>query len=326
MDAVPPPAGSAVPVAPAGLAAPAVEVRGVRRSFGSVHAVVDATFALEPGTVTALVGPNGSGKTTLLLMLAGLLAPDAGEIRIAGMSLASDGARARSVIGWMPDAFGQWDTLTCTEILTTFGAAYRVPPAEASRRAAELLDLVHLAEYAHSPARVLSRGQKQRLGLARALVNHPRVLLLDEPASGLDPRSRLELRGIVRRLAASGAALLISSHVLSELEEMVDGAVFLQRGVTSTAAPAAATARWRLRVLDPAPFLAWAGSVGVAVIPDPDAAPAVAGRSFAIDLPSELQAAALLRDAVAAGVPVTQFAPATGRLEQAYLALEADRR
>ncbi|WP_454296330.1 ABC transporter ATP-binding protein [Salana multivorans] len=304
----------------------AIEVRGVRRAFGPVLAVADASFALEPGTVTALVGPNGSGKTTLMLMLAGLLAPDAGEIRVAGMPLATEGARARSVIGWMPDVFGQWDTLTCTEVLTTFGAAYRVPPQEAAIRAVELLELVHLTEFAQSPARVLSRGQKQRLGLARALVNRPRVLLLDEPASGLDPRSRLELRGIVRQLAAEGAALLISSHVLSELEEMVDGAVFIQRGRTSTAPPAALTSRWRLRVLDPAAYQAWAASVGLAVIPDPESASDAADRSFVINLPSELQAAHLLRDAVAAGVPISQLAPASGRLEQAYLAMEADRR
>lgn len=305
---------------------PAVEVRGVRRSFGSVHAVVDASFALEPGSVTALVGPNGSGKTTLMLMLAGLLAPDAGEIRVEGLSLATEGPRARSMIGWMPDAFGQWDALTCTEILTTFAAAYRVPADEADVRAVELLELVHLTEFAAAPARVLSRGQKQRLGLARALVNKPRVLLLDEPASGLDPRSRLELRGIVRHLAAQGAALLISSHVLSELEEMVDGAVFIQRGVTSTAPPPTPVSRWRLRVLDAEPFAAWAGSVGLAVIPDPEASVTATGRSFVVDLPSEIQAAALLRDAVAAGVPICQLAPAAGRLEQAYLAMEADRR
>ncbi|OJX97405.1 ABC-type multidrug transport system ATPase subunit [Salana multivorans] len=307
-------------------ATPAIEVRHVRRSFGPVQAVVDASFALEPGTVTALVGPNGSGKTTLMLMLAGLLGPDAGEIHVEGLSLATEGARARAAIGWMPDVFGQWDTLTCTEILTTFAAAYRVAPDVARARAAELLALVHLSEYAAAPARVLSRGQKQRLGLARALVNAPRVLLLDEPASGLDPRSRLELRGIVRHLAAEGAALLISSHVLSELEEMVDGAVFIQRGVTSTAPPPSPVMRWRLRVLDPEPFVAWATSVGLPVIPDPEAAASATGRSFVADLPSEVQAAALLRDAITAGVAISQLAPAAGRLEQAYLAMEADRR
>lgn len=290
-------------------------------------AVADASLELRPGSITALVGPNGSGKTTLLLMLAGLLAPDAGEVRVHGLTYPENGPDARRLVGWMPDAFGTWDSLTCLEVLTTFAAAYRLPADVARERAAALLQTVHLAEYAAVPAHVLSRGQKQRLGLARALIHTPAVLLLDEPASGLDPRSRIDLRHLVRSLADSGVAVLVSSHVLMELEEMVDDAVFINRGQTFSAPPAAVVSQWRVTALDAAALLAWAASVRLALAPDPDESPGSPGSgTFLVQLPSEAHAAALVRDAVTAGVPISRLTPAAGRLEQTYLAMETDRR
>ncbi len=300
-----------------------IVAQGVRRAFGAVRAVDGVDLVARPGRVTALVGPNGSGKTTLLLVLAGLLTPDAGSVRIAGFDPVTQGLATRARTGWMPDAFGTWDSLTAREVLTTFAAAYRMPAHVAAGRAVELLALVHLTEYADLPASVLSRGQKQRLGLARALVHDPDVLLLDEPASGLDPRSRVDLRVLVRELAARGKTVLISSHVLTELDEMADDAVFLSRGrtVASESVGEAATTRrtWRVRALDPAALHAWLTGVGVAFGTEPDGAALV-------DLDSDTSAAALLRDAVVAGVPVVASAPAGSVLEQAYLALEEERR
>src|SRR6476646_9287384 len=130
----------------------------------------------------------------------------------------------------MPDGFGTWDALTVREVLHTIAAAYRIPPDRARARTDELLHTVHLDDLADRRARVLSRGQKQRLGLARALINDPSVLLLDEPASGLDPRSRIELRDILRGLAAQGKTVLVSSHILTELQEVADRAVIVARG------------------------------------------------------------------------------------------------
>src|SRR3954453_7973179 len=207
-----------------------IRVTGLRRAFGRVQALDGVALPARAGAVTALVGPNGSGKTTLLLVLAGLLVPDAGSVLVAGVDPVLDSRGGGARTGWMPDTFGTWDSLTAREVLTTFGLAYRLGNAEA--RAAELLETVHLTEFADRPASVLSRGQKQRLGLARALVHSPDVLLLDEPASGLDPRSRVDLRLLLRRLADEGRTVLVSSHVLSELEEMSDDAVFLSRGRT----------------------------------------------------------------------------------------------
>jgi ABC-type multidrug transport system ATPase subunit len=144
-----------------------IAVERVARSFGEVRAIREATFEVHPGEVTALVGPNGSGKTTLLLMLASLLAPDAGTIRIAGIDPMVDPVAVRRVIGWMPDTLGSWPNLTARETLVLTARLYGIEPPSARERAAELLSLVDLGELADRPTRVLSRGQKQRLSLAR---------------------------------------------------------------------------------------------------------------------------------------------------------------
>ncbi|WP_370524142.1 ABC transporter ATP-binding protein [Cellulomonas sp. APG4] len=317
-----------------------IVARGVRRSFGAVHAVAGVDLDVRPGAVTALVGPNGSGKTTLLLVLAGLLVPDAGTVSVAGHDPTA-GPAARAVTGWMPDSFGTWDSLTAREVLTTVGAAYRLTPEHAEHRAAELLDLVHLRELADSPAHVLSRGQKQRLGLARALVHDPQVLLLDEPASGLDPRSRVDLRELLRELAARGRTVLVSSHVLVELDEMADDAVFISQGRTVAAQEVAAVATqwrpWRLRTLDLDALVRWLEAAHVPWQPEPGAPPVgdfsppdevrpARPGGVVVQLDTEATAAALLRDAVGAGVPIASLAPASGALESAYLALEEERR
>ncbi|NDR52981.1 ABC transporter ATP-binding protein, partial [Actinomyces sp. 565] len=207
-----------------------IEATEVTRFFGSAPAVQRLSLSVPGGAVTGLVGPNGAGKTTLLLMLAALLRPDAGTIRVAGLDPVAQPREVHRAVGWMPDAFGTWDSLTCTEILLSFAAAQGIDDATAGERAADMLALVHLEDMARTPARVLSRGQKQRLGLARSLLHAPQVLLLDEPAAGMDPRSRMDLRVILRELASQGMTVLVSSHVLGELEEMVDGVVFMSRG------------------------------------------------------------------------------------------------
>ncbi|MDT0115952.1 ABC transporter ATP-binding protein [Microbacterium sp. PRF11] len=306
-----------------------IDVAGVKRSFGAVHAVQQVTFTASPGRVTGLVGPNGSGKTTLMLMLASLLRPDEGEMRIGGVDPVTDPAGARRLLGWMPDSLGAWPSLTSREVLVATGQLYDLSRDDARSRADHLLELVDLGALAASPARVLSRGQKQRLALARALVHDPRVLLLDEPASGLDPQARISLRVLLRRLAGEGRTILISSHVLSELEEVVDDAVFMVDGRTvGTDRVAAAATRmrvWRVRVpadvarsmdavrLDVAAALGRAGhEVGTdrrdVLVPFADEAGAVAG----------------LRSLVSAGLPIVEFAPAVGDLEHAFLDLRAD--
>ncbi|WP_315095453.1 ATP-binding cassette domain-containing protein [uncultured Cellulomonas sp.] len=304
-----------------------IVVHDLHRAFGSVKALDGVHLTARAGAVTALVGPNGSGKTTLLLVLAGLLVPDRGAVRVAGHDPVAHGPLARAGTGWMPDTFGTWDSLTAREVLLTFAAAYRLSPAAAAARVTELLATVHLSEYADRPASVLSRGQKQRLGLARALVHDPSVLLLDEPASGLDPRSRVDLRILLRRLADEGRTVLVSSHVLSELDEMADDAVFLSRGRTVVPeATAGTSASWHVRALSVEALTAWLTSTGTAWQPDGAAATATGAGGVLVDVDGDDGAARLVRDAVTAGVPLVSLVPAAGALEQAYLTLEEERR
>ena len=340
-----------------------IEVAGVTRFFGPTRAVWRTSMTVPAGSVTGLVGPNGAGKTTLLLMLAALLAPDDGTIRVAGLDPLTQPRQVHQAVGWMPDAFGTWDSLTCTEILTTFATAQGLDRAAGRRNADEMLAAVHLDEMARTPARVLSRGQKQRLGLARALVHRPQVLLLDEPAAGMDPRSRADLRVLLRELAASGVTVLVSSHILPELEQMVDGVVFMARGQVVRPDGAADGAVDPAAAPDGAPddedtAVQEASDVGP---DDAPAAPAVPDpllpqpvrrmwRIRALDeaglarwaaqtggtvgedgtvrvpAPDDAAAAVLLRRAVEAGVEVVSFAPETGSLEATYLAMEGERR
>ena len=300
----------------------AITALGVARSFGDVRAVEDATLTVRKGEVTALIGPNGCGKTTLMLMLAGLLRPHAGQISIAGADPRTDAAAVRAAIGWMPDQLGSWDNLTCLQTLTLMGEAYRIPKATARDRGRALLERVHLSEFADRPARVLSRGQKQRLSLTRALVHDPQVLLLDEPANGLDPRSRVELRELVRQFAAEGRAVLVSSHVLAELDEMVDEAVFMSKGRTlgeqAAAMVADARLKYRIDAIDPAALQAALASGGVEFEPtDSGAITRIA------DEPNAAQALAWL---IRQGVEVHRFGPVGSALEQTYMAMNEERR
>lgn len=299
-------------------AAGGIVVRNVARSFGPVHAVRDASFVADPGKVTALIGPNGSGKTTLLLMLASLLRPDAGSILVAGADPMTNARAVRSGLGWMPDVLGSWSALTVRATLEITGRLYQLDRARAAERASELIELIGLQPLASQPTRVLSRGQKQKLSLARALVHDPGVLLLDEPASGLDPVARHELQVLVRAFAAEGKTVLVSSHVLAELDEMADAAVYLEAGVTASSDRIAQSLRsarpWRIRASDLNALqaaLASAGATGV-----------TSDRGeLLVSLPGEAEAAALLTKLVSAGVAISSFAPAVGDLEHTFLDL-----
>lgn len=298
-----------------------IVVTGVRRAFGDVVAVDDISLTARPGEVTALIGPNGAGKTTLMLMLATLLVPDRGTISIDGIDPVTDPRGVRRRIGWMPDGFGTWDALTVREVLHTIGAAYDMPADEARTRTEEVLAQVHLEDLADRRARVLSRGQKQRLGMARALLHRPTTLILDEPASGLDPRSRIELRDLLRSLAASGTTVLVSSHILTELQEMADRAVIVSRGRTietqavDGGAPVSRT--WRVAALDRARL--------VAVLAEAGAAWRDAGTAVDVELAGDPEAAALLERLAASGARVTAYAPLHGAMEAAYLAATEER-
>jgi ABC-2 type transport system ATP-binding protein len=300
-----------------------IEARGVRRTFGDVVAVDNITLTAHYGRVTGLVGPNGAGKTTLLLMLATLLTPDAGELTVAGHSPVYEPRAVRAAMGWMPDAFGSYDSLTVREALQFAAAAYRMSAGRSATRVRELLDVVHLTEYADRPVHVLSRGQKQRLGLARAVVHDPIVLLLDEPAAGLDPRSRVELRLLMRDWANAGKAVLVSSHVLAELEQTADRVVFVASGRTVSEDDLADLREqrrpWVLRALDMPMLLQALDGRGIDFRP-------TGANDVEVLLAGDEAAADLVADLVTAGVRLVSCAPAGSSLEAAYLSMEQERR
>ncbi len=208
----------------------AIETRELTRHYGKLAAVQDLNLTVPQGSLFGLIGPNGAGKTTTLRMLAGLLEPSSGEILISGTPVHADGAELRRKIGYMPDFYGVYEDLVVWEYLDFFARCYNLPSRRRRQVIDELLDLVDLTEKRNAYVHTLSRGMRQRLCLAHAMIHDPQVLLLDEPASGLDPRARVEMRELLRELGAMGKTVVLSSHILSELAELCDYIGIIERG------------------------------------------------------------------------------------------------
>ena len=207
-----------------------VELKGLTKSFRGMRAVDNLSFTVDHGDVFGFIGPNGAGKTTTIRMLATLLAPDAGTATINGFDLVKEPDEARTAIGYMPDFFGVYDEMRVWEYLDFFAAAYRVPRSERAQLTADVLELVDLADRRDVYVDTLSRGMKQRLCLAKTLIHDPEVLLLDEPASGLDPRARVEMRQLLQELGAMDKTIIISSHILTELAELCNKVAIIEQG------------------------------------------------------------------------------------------------
>ncbi len=208
-----------------------IETIGLTKSYGDLYAVHDLNLNLQKGDVFGFIGPNGSGKTTSMRMLATLLQPTYGEAYVGGYSIYTGPKEIRRIIGYMPDFFGVYDDMKVTEYLEFFAAAYRINGADRRRRCDEVLQLVDLDFKRDAFANTLSRGQTQRLGLARVLLHEPEVLLLDEPASGLDPRARIEIRRLIKRLGEMGKTIMVSSHILPELADVCNKIGIIEHGV-----------------------------------------------------------------------------------------------
>jgi ABC-2 type transport system ATP-binding protein len=207
----------------------AIITRDLTRRFGKTLAVDRLNLKVESGSIFGLIGPNGAGKTTTLRMLAGLLEPSDGTIRINELSIIHYWQELHWLIGFMPDFFGVYDDLLVWEYLDFFARCFKLAPSQRQQVTNELLELVDLSEKRDAYVHTLSRGMRQRLCLAHALIHDPQILLLDEPASGLDPRARVEMRELLRELRAMGKTILLSSHILSELAELCDQVAIIER-------------------------------------------------------------------------------------------------
>ena len=202
------------------MAATIIETKNLSKRYGKLTAVNDLSLAVEQGAIYGFVGPNGAGKTTTMRMLTTLLQPTSGEAWIAGCSVARDPRGVRRAIGYMPDFFGVYDDMKVWEYLDFFGACYEIPEAQRAGLIDDLLELVDLGHRRDDQVDTLSRGMKQRLCLARTLAHDPQVLILDEPASGLDPRARIEIRELLLELSRMGKTIFFSTHILADVAEI----------------------------------------------------------------------------------------------------------
>ncbi|MEX0643434.1 MAG: ABC transporter ATP-binding protein [Pirellulales bacterium] len=209
---------------------PQIELRRLHRVFDRTHAVNDVSFEVEAGQVFGYIGPNGAGKTTSMRILATLDEPTAGDAYVDGFSVVDDPDRVRRRLGFMPDYFGTYQNVNVREYLDFFARAYGLNGQERLVAIDEVMEFTQLGTLASKPIDGLSKGMKQRLCLGRTMIHNPSVLVLDEPAAGLDPRARIELREMIAKIAEAGKAVLISSHILTELAEICDSVAIIEQG------------------------------------------------------------------------------------------------
>lgn len=208
-----------------------IEAHDLTKKYGDMYAIRSIELDLEEGDLFGFIGPNGAGKTTTMRIIATLLNPTWGEAYVCGNSIYTKAKEIRRLVGYMPDFFGVYDDMKVIEYLEFFAAAYRIKGPARKKRCEEMLEVVDLDFKRDAFANTLSRGQTQRLGLARTLLHDPQVLLLDEPLSGLDPRARIEMRNLLRRLGQMGKTIIVSSHILPELADICNRVGIIDRGV-----------------------------------------------------------------------------------------------
>jgi ABC-2 type transport system ATP-binding protein len=210
--------------------APAIEANELTKRYGRLVALDRLTLSVERGQILGFVGPNGAGKTTTIKILVGLSRPTSGSARVAGVDCVGEARKIKQMVGYMPDTFGSYDNMRVGEYLDFFGAAFGIPRAQRERRIGEVLDVAGAGSFRDLYVEALSHGMKQRVAIARTLLHDPQVLILDEPANGLDPQARIEMRQLLLGLAERGKTLLVSSHILPELARVCHRIAIITRG------------------------------------------------------------------------------------------------
>ena len=302
-----------------------IELLQLRKEFDELVAVNDLEVVIPEREIYGLIGPNGAGKTTTIRMACGLLTPTAGRVRVHGVDVHDEPERAQQFIGYLSDFFSVYEDLKVWEYLDYFAHAYKMRESEIPARIDQVIQQVGLEVKRDVLIHGLSRGMKQRLGIARAVIHQPKVLLLDEPASGLDPKARMDLRNLLRALRDQGTTILISSHLLTELEGFCTSIGLMEKGrmVRSGTIEEITAAEATYRVVR----LAWSGDSAAQVESRLKAIPGVSNvlveRSegvFRFAGPED-GLAAVLRDLVSAGVPVLSFGEVKQTVEDLYLKL-----
>jgi ABC-2 type transport system ATP-binding protein len=302
---------------------PVIQVEHLECDFGNVKAVRDISFSVDGGKVVGFIGANGAGKTSTMRMMVTLQLPTSGRVRICGQDVVDHPVEVRHRVGWMPDSFGVYDNMTVLEYLDFYGRAFGYKRAERRRRVDEVMDFTDLTSIADRPMDKLSKGMGQRLCLGRTLIHDPEVLVLDEPAAGLDPKARIEFKNLVRLLAARGKTIFISSHILSELGEMCDQLLFIDAGrlvhhgtTESLMQHHGLEALIEVRVAgDPEVLFQW-----IATSPDIQIADRLKnGARLRMGLSGPEELSALLRRLVLDGIAVTGFTRLERRLEDAFV-------
>jgi ABC-2 type transport system ATP-binding protein len=304
-----------------------ITAENLTKVYGKRTALDHVSFEVPEGEIFGFVGPNGAGKTTTLRILAALLEPSDGHASIGGVDVAKQPDLVHSRLGYMPDFFGVYDQLTVSEYLDFYAACYRQPKQRRTKVVAELLELIGLTERRDQLVDTLSRGLKQRLCLARALVHDPAVLLLDEPASGLDPRARVDMREILKELRRMGKTIIISSHILPELTELCTMIGIIDHGrmqvtgsVQEVVQQLSAGRRLRITVVGDRE-----AAVGIlkplAAVRNIEIANGAIEASYEGD---ESTAAEILQALTAGGIKVSAFSEVDGGLEEAFMRATSD--
>lgn len=303
---------------------PAIVVEDLRRSFGALKAVDGVSFSIDHGRVVGFVGANGAGKTTTMRILATLDHPSSGSARVGGHHVVHYPAKVRRLLGWMPDSFGTYEHMTVLEYLDFYARALGYKGTERVQRIQEVMDFTDLTPLADRLSNKMSKGQTQRLCLGRALLHDPQILIMDEPAAGLDPKARVELKRLIRILADEGKTILISSHILSELGEMCDSLLFIDQGRivhhgdAESMTRSGNTPETLVHVQtsgEPAKLIEWALTAPrVKVIEETRR-----GARLRIESADEAVLAVTLKRMVLDGIPVVDFHREERRLEDAFI-------
>ncbi|MEJ7593147.1 MAG: ABC transporter ATP-binding protein [Planctomycetaceae bacterium] len=306
---------------------PVVEIRDLSKHYGEFVALDHLSLSLNRGSILGFIGPNGAGKTTTIRILVGLSRPTSGVARIAGADCVRDLAKVRRLVGYMPDKFGSYDNMRVREYLDFFGAAFGIPRKERRNRIAEVLELTNSTWMQDRYVESLSHGMQQRVGIARTLLHKPEVLILDEPANGLDPEARIEMRNILLRLASEGKTLIVTSHILPELSRICDKVAIVAGGKLRAFGTLQEVTRElsQLRTME-IQFLSAAGLTQIGDrlkgILEPTAEVTVSETEFIIRCrtsASDELMADVLRQMIVAGDRVAQFREVAGDLEEAFV-------